>query len=62
MNGIKANVIKNINNIPKQENASFRRNIESICMKYQILKGIKDMERGNTMTIDELRKEVATWK
>lgn len=62
MKQIKSDIIKIIKNIPDEEATSFEKIIEAIYIRYYALEGIKDIETGNIMTIDELRKEVATWK
>ncbi len=62
MNQIKSDIMKIIEDIPDEEATSFEEIIEAIYVRYYALEGIKDIEAGNIMTIDELRKEVATWK
>lgn len=62
MNQIKSDVIQTIKNIPDEEVTSFEKLIEAILIRHHALEGIKDIENGNVMTIEELRKDVANWK
>lgn len=62
MHQIKLDIIKIINEIPDEKVTSFDELMDTIYIRYCALKGIEDVEAGNVMTLDELRKEVATWK
>lgn len=62
MNQIKSDMIKTINDIPDEEATSFEKLVEAIYIRHCALNGIKDIENGKTMTIEELRKDVANWK
>lgn len=62
MNKIKSDVIKTINDIPDSEATTIEKLLEAISTRYQALEGLKDIENGNVMTIDELREDVANWK
>lgn len=62
MNKIKSDVIKTINDIPDSEATTIEMLLEAIVTKYKALEGLEDVENGNVMTIEELRKDVANWK
>jgi len=62
MNQIKSDLIKIINEIPDEMISSFDELMDTIYVRYCALKGIEDVETGNVMTLEELRKEVSTWK
>ena len=62
MNQIKSDLIKIINEIPDEMVSSFDELMDTIYVRYCALKGIEDVEAGNIMTLEELRKEVSTWK
>lgn len=62
MHQMKLDIIKIMNEIPDEEVTSFEELMDTIYVRYCILKGIEDVETGNVMTLEELRKEVSTWK
>ena len=62
MNQIKSDLIKIINEIPDEMVSSFDELMDIIYVRYCALKGIEDVETGNVMILEELRKEVSTWK
>lgn len=62
MNQIKLDVIDAIKEIPDEEATSIEKLLEAVYTRYCVLEGIKDMENGNVMTMEELRTEIANWK
>lgn len=62
MNQIKLDIIKTINEIPDEEATSIEKIIEAIYIRYNVIEGLKDVEQGDVMTIEELREDVANWK
>ena len=62
MHQMKLDIIKIINEIPDEKVTSFEELMDTIYVRYCILKGIEDVEAGNVMTLEQLRKEVSTWK
>lgn len=62
MNKVKSDVIETINAIPDSEATSIEKLLEKIFTRYQALEGLKDVESGKVMTIQELIEDVANWK
>lgn len=60
MHQMKLDIIKIMNEIPDEKITSFEELMDTIYVRYCILKGIEDVETGNVMTLEELRKEVST--
>ena len=53
--------IQTINQLPN-EDVSINDIIEALYIRIKIEKGLKDIENGNTITHDELKKEIEQWK
>ena len=62
MNQVKMELIKTINEIPDTEASTIEKLLQAITLRYQLLEGLKDIENGNVMTLEEFRKDVANWK
>lgn len=52
--------IQTINQLPS-EDVSINDIIEALYIRTKIEKGLKDIENGNTITQNELKKEVEEW-
>ena len=53
--------IQTINQLPN-EDVSINDIIEALYIRIKIEKGLKDIENGNTIKHEELKKEIEQWK
>ena len=62
MNQIKTNIINVIKNIPDDEASTTENLLSALITKLQALEALDDVKNDNVITIEQLRRDVASWK